>query len=84
MSAPPPDSPRCWSGRGESWTAYGCIRSCWTRTFRSCPGSCRRISSNGRHAVRPLAGACLRTHLGLERPANRYATAAVPAGEETR
>ncbi|WP_371582611.1 LLM class flavin-dependent oxidoreductase [Streptomyces sp. NBC_01314] len=37
-----------------------------------------------RHAVRPSAGATLRTHLGLERPANRYATAAVPAGEVTR
>ncbi|MDX3130208.1 LLM class flavin-dependent oxidoreductase [Streptomyces europaeiscabiei] len=37
-----------------------------------------------RHAVRPLPGASLRTHLGLDRPANRYATAAVPAGEESR
>ncbi|MER6135554.1 LLM class flavin-dependent oxidoreductase [Streptomyces sp. NPDC001815] len=37
-----------------------------------------------RHAVRPLPGASLRTHLGLERPANRYATEATPAREETR
>ncbi|WP_133916646.1 LLM class flavin-dependent oxidoreductase [Streptomyces sp. NBC_00582] len=36
-----------------------------------------------RHAVRPLPAATLRTHLGLERPANRYATAA-GALEETR
>ncbi|WP_406335558.1 LLM class flavin-dependent oxidoreductase [Streptomyces sp. NBC_00203] len=38
-----------------------------------------------RHAVRPLPGASLRTHLGLERPANRYAAgAAFEALEETR
>ncbi|MER6155345.1 LLM class flavin-dependent oxidoreductase [Streptomyces sp. NPDC001868] len=37
-----------------------------------------------RHAVRPLPGASLRTHLGLERPANRYAVAAARSGEETR
>jgi alkanesulfonate monooxygenase SsuD/methylene tetrahydromethanopterin reductase-like flavin-dependent oxidoreductase (luciferase family) len=36
-----------------------------------------------RQAVRPLPGASLRAHLGLERPANRYA-AARTAGEETR
>ncbi|MEV7342127.1 LLM class flavin-dependent oxidoreductase [Streptomyces sp. NPDC093544] len=38
-----------------------------------------------RHAVRPLPGASLRTHLGLDRPANRYAAgAAFEALEETR
>ncbi|MFE1795959.1 LLM class flavin-dependent oxidoreductase [Streptomyces sp. NPDC059517] len=37
-----------------------------------------------RHAVRPLPGASLRTHLGLERPANRYAAPATSAREETR
>ncbi|MFE4818405.1 LLM class flavin-dependent oxidoreductase [Streptomyces sp. NPDC056704] len=38
-----------------------------------------------RHAVRPLPGVSLRTHLGLERPANRYAAgAAFEALEETR
>ncbi|MFC9843717.1 LLM class flavin-dependent oxidoreductase [Streptomyces sp. NPDC060223] len=38
-----------------------------------------------RHAVRPLPGASLRTHLGLDRPANRYAAgAASEALEETR
>jgi hypothetical protein len=36
-----------------------------------------------RQAVLPLPGASLRAHLGLERPANRYA-AARTAGEETR
>jgi len=35
-----------------------------------------------RHAVRPLPGASLRTHLGLDRPANRYAAAA--AQEDVR
>ncbi|WP_043662935.1 LLM class flavin-dependent oxidoreductase [Streptomyces xylophagus] len=35
-----------------------------------------------RHAVRPLPGASLRTHLGLDRPANRYAAAA--AQEDAR
>jgi alkanesulfonate monooxygenase SsuD/methylene tetrahydromethanopterin reductase-like flavin-dependent oxidoreductase (luciferase family) len=35
-----------------------------------------------RDAVRPLPGASLRTHLGLDRPANRYAAAA--AQEEAR
>lgn len=38
-----------------------------------------------RHAVRPLPGASLRSHLGLVRPANRYAAgAAFEALEETR
>ncbi|EMF58101.1 nitrilotriacetate monooxygenase [Streptomyces bottropensis ATCC 25435] len=37
-----------------------------------------------RYAVRPLSGASLRTHLGLERPANRYATTAAQVGEGTR
>ena len=36
-----------------------------------------------RDAVRPLAGASLRTHLGLDRPANRYAVAAA-AQEDVR
>ncbi len=35
-----------------------------------------------RYAVRPLPGASLRTHLGLDRPANRYA--AVAAQEDVR
>jgi alkanesulfonate monooxygenase SsuD/methylene tetrahydromethanopterin reductase-like flavin-dependent oxidoreductase (luciferase family) len=35
-----------------------------------------------RHALRPLPAATLRTHLGLDRPANRYAAAAVQ--EEAR
>lgn len=35
-----------------------------------------------RYAVRPLPGASLRTHLGLDRPANRYAT--VAAQEDVR
>ncbi|MFD4576101.1 LLM class flavin-dependent oxidoreductase [Streptomyces sp. NPDC058417] len=37
-----------------------------------------------RLAVRPLPAATLRTHLGLDRPANRYAAAVPTAGEETR
>ncbi|MFS8198271.1 LLM class flavin-dependent oxidoreductase [Streptomyces sp. CWNU-52B] len=37
-----------------------------------------------RHAVRPLPGASLRSQLGLERPVNRYATAATSAPEENR